>query len=182
MKLRPYTPAETNELISKFSLIADYQYAISEKVHLLILSKYYDYIDNFKISLFTWKPCDFEKFCKHLSWSGVRFIDFNHNYPSLFDKTFFNKPFKVFRHTFHSKIFDTIFTSYGVPGFTESELDMLNEAAILTDYFIFNYELHTKYSTLINYASKPFEFDESDIKWLEQIDLLYNRAIKWNSN
>lgn len=182
MKLRPYTPVETDELLNKFKIISDYCYSINKSAYTLVLHKYAQYLENFKMGWFTWSPLDFEKFCKQLSWTGVRFTEYNGYYPNQFEKDFFYKPLKLLRHTHYTQIYDYHFTRYGVPAFTENEHNIFEGAGEIVTEFVFDYELHTKYITLIKYASQPFEFDESDIKWLEKIERLYNKAIKWNSN
>lgn len=185
MKLRPYTAAETDELIGKFSVITEYWYSIQEKTSKLILDRHEEYLSTFRKSLFRWKPLNLEKFVNELASSHVYLQDYKkeENSRSLFFKNLLTKDCTYFRGVgYFTTIYDYILTRYGNNPFSNEEKELLREASDVTDDIYFNYDLRSKYDILLKYANRPFEFDESDIKWIETVERYYDRAIKWNSN
>lgn len=185
MKLRPYTPEETDDLINKFKVVSDYCYSINASAHVMLLDKFYEYIRNFKKSLFTWKALEEKDFIDRLTcYNHPRIISIDgSDGSSLFENDLFSKEGDfVYGFGYFNTIDISILERYGIEKFNKDEMDILNKASTLTDDFYLNYDLREKYTVLIKYAHRPFEFDESDIKWLERIDYFYNKALEWNSN
>ena len=188
MKLRVYTPEETEELLNKFIVISEYTYKINDAAYNIMNTRYIDYIYKFKWSLFKWKPLSFNEFTEKLNcFNKPRFQDYSldnaFNSEDIFMTSLFKEDAKIFRGTsFFSSYYDNYMVKKGCDALSKEETKILTEADFIVDNFLTNYELRKKYTALVKYAHRPFEFDESDISWLELIERLYNKAKLWNLN
>lgn len=187
MKLKAYTPEETDELLYKFIVIATYVKEINERAYQIMSGRYAEYLENFSWSIFKWTPIEFEEFTNKLSyWNKPHFqrsyIDPRFDTNDLFKNNLFKEEMQIFRGSSWSQCYDDFMVKKGCKKLSEEEFNILYQSADCVNAFVIDYDLHKKYTALIKYAHKPFEFDESDIPWLERIDNLYKKAIAWNSN
>lgn len=188
MKLRAYTPEETDHLLSKFMTIANYAYKSNAAAYDIMYKRYEVYLKNFGWSLFKWKPLSFDEFTQKLNcWDKPRFQHhiYRAEYDStcIFSRTFFKEEANFFRGTSWCwNYYSDFMVKHGCDKLTDEEQKILSCADSVVENFVHNYDLKAKYRALVKYAHQPFEFDESDIPWLERIDNLYNKAIEWNSN
>lgn len=187
MKLRAYTPQETDELLYKFIVIAKYVQEINECAYKIMSGRYADYIQNFSWSIFQWTPIEFEEFTNKLSyWNKPNFkryyIDERFDGNSLFKNNLFKVEMQIFHGSSWSQYYDDFMVKKGCQNLSEEEFNILYESADCVNDFVFDYNLHKKYTALVKYAHKPFEFDETDIPWLEKIDNFYKKALEWNLN
>lgn len=185
MKLKAYTPEETDDLISRFNVIAEYAYSINEAAYNLLVQKHLNYLKYFKPSLFHWKPRNFKYFVSKLGrYDNVRFEDWkcDENRHNMFKCELFKEPGKFIRGISFYECFDHYMHKHSGQRLTKEEKTLLYDADNLTTFTIGGRSIHEKYRNLVKYAHRPFEFDESDIGWLESVEYYYNKAIKWNSN
>lgn len=187
MKLRAYTAEETDGLLNKFTVIAKYVCEINERAYEILSNRYAEYTENFSWSIFKWTPIDFDEFTSKLNhWEKPRFqryyIDQRFDENDIFKQDLFKDEIKIFRGSSWIGYYDDFMVKKGCTKLSEEEFDTLYQSASCVDNFVVNYDLRKKYTALVKYAHKPFEFDESDISWLELIDNLYKKAVEWNSN
>ncbi len=187
MKLKAYTPEETDELLHKFIVIAQYVREINERAYKIMSERYAEYLENFSWSIFKWTPVEFGEFTNKLSYGNKPcfqrfYIDPLFDPNDLFRNNLFKEEMQIFRGSYWTTYFDDFMVKKGCHKLSEEEFQILYEAAYCVDNFVVDYDLRKKYTALIKYAHRPFEFDESDISWLERIDNLFKKAVKWNSN
>lgn len=185
MKLRIFTADETDELLNKFKLISNYTYSINNKAYNIMLQKYMIYMENFKPSLFHWRPKDFKYFTSKLNhYDNSRFFEWDtkNSYENFFRTELFSTNGTFLKDVNFHSCHDYYMHKYSNQKLTEEEKTILLHASAVIDSFFYNYQLHDKYRTLVKYAHRPFEFDETDIGWLENIEFFYNRALTWKSN
>lgn len=174
MKIRPYTEEETDELIKKFKVVAEYCYEVNSIAYDILNEKYQEYLLNFKRTLFKWKPMTNVQFIQKSYAYGYNYITHYDNV-NVFSKPLFLRPGKFFNAGWHKEGFNKYI-------FSDAQCTILHAAATITDQFFLSDTFSLKYKTLVKYAHRPFEFDESDIMWLESLEQIYNKAIQWNSN
>lgn len=172
MKLRAYTPEETDDLIDSIKFIASNSVDINTRAVQILKLKYMEYLSSFRVTLFKWTALDFDEFVKTLYCHGSYVREKAKLYPNTFELDFYKTPFKYYRNTNFQPIFyEHVLEKYDIPVLTNYEKDLLLLAKHLTDYVVLHFKLHDKYRTLINYAKKPFEFEEDDISWIESVKL-----------
>lgn len=186
MKLRAYTAEETDELINKFKVIAEYAYSINNAAYNLLTQKYDNYCKNFRPSLFNWFPKDFKYFVSKLNnYDKARFCNWSFDpddYDVFYRNELFSEPGKFLRSVNFHDCYDHYMYKRSGQRFTKEERDLLIHASSIADNTLFGYTIHEKYRNLMKYAHRPFEFDEDDIGWLENVEFKYKKAIEWNSN
>lgn len=185
MKLRAFTAEETDELLQKFKDIADYAYSINEAAYTIMMKKYMAYASNFKPSLFHWSSKSFNYFVSRLnSEDHTRFVDWKYEegHENFFRKELFRKDGKFLRSVHFYDCYTYYMNKYGQQTLSDEEKNILCDAASVSDYTIFGYNIHEKYRNLVKYAHRPFEFDESDIGWIETVEFYHEKALKWKSN
>ncbi|EBS4516700.1 hypothetical protein DQT32_04730 [Salmonella enterica subsp. enterica serovar Braenderup] len=184
MKLRAFTAEETDELLQKFKDIAEYAYSINEAAYNLLMNKFLVYTENFKPSLFHWRPRDFKYFVDKINHESVRVVNWNNDgYENYFRKELFSKQGIFIRGIYFYSCYTYYMEKYSSQTLTDEEKTILCDAASVTGFTLFGTSSsHDKYRNLVKYAHRPFEFDESDIGWLEQIEHYHEKAMQWKSN
>lgn len=185
MKLRAFTAEETDELLQKFVDIAEYAYSINEAAYTLMMEKYMIYAANFKPSLFHWSSKSFKYFVSRLNRDdSARFVDWDcdDNYETFFRTELFSKEGKFLRGVHFYDCYTHYMNKFSSQTLTDEEKDILCSAASVAEYTVFGYNVHEKYRNLVKYAHRPFEFDESDIGWLECVEFYHKKAVQWKSN
>lgn len=184
MKLRAFTIEETEELLQQIKDIAEYAYSINNAAYNLLARKHMEYMKNFKPSLFHWRSRDFKYFVNKLNHESARVIHWdNDGYESYFRKQLFAEPGVFIRGIQFYNCYTHYMEKYGSVTLTDEEKTLLCHASSVTGFTLFGTcSSQEKYRTLVKYAHRPFEFDENDIGWLEQIEQYYERAVQWKSN
>ncbi|AQW88625.1 hypothetical protein FDH34_gp100 [Serratia phage BF] len=182
MRLQPYTPEQTDQLLADIKFIATHAVIVNVEAVEILEKKYAEYLEHFRWTLFKWKPLDKKGFVESLYIYKSYIIE---NKPSdgysrsTFQEHFLNEPSKFYRgETFHFRLYQHQLEKYGVPLITDDENKIIKIASELTD-FMFDYDFHKKYSVLVNYAHRPFEFDEVDIGWIERVKR-YKKLVEYN--
>lgn len=184
MKLRAYTPEETDDLINRFNVIAEYAYSINEAAYDILVQKHLNYLKDFKPSLFHWKARDFKYFVSKLNrYDSAKFVDWElKEYEDFFRKSLFQKKGVFLRGVHFHDCFTHYMNKFSNQILTDEEKNILWDAVSVSEFSVFGYKIHEKYRALMKYAHQPFEFDESDIGWLESVEYYYKKAVTWNSN
>lgn len=184
MKLRAYTSEETDDLINRFKVIAEYAYSINEAAYNILVQKHLNYLQNFKPSLFHWKARDFKYFVSKLSrYDKAKFVELEPNeHHDFFLESLFQKNGIFLSGINFYEFFTYYMTKFSNQTFTDDEKNILMDAVSVAEYAVLGYKVNKQYRNLIKYAHRPFEFDETDIGWLEDVEFYYKKAIAWNSN
>lgn len=177
MRLKAFTSEETDKLLEDIEFIATNAYTINKKAVIILELKHIQYLEHFKWTFFQWNPYTQSEFIKSLYTYNSYIIE---NIPddgfsrSVFEEHFMSEYGKFYRgETFHFRLYQHQLEKYGVPLITDEELETIKIASILTS-FMYNYEFRKTYTILVNYAHRPFEFDEKDIVWIELINRYKN--------
>lgn len=185
MKLRAYTPEETDELLEQIKFLGKYIVDINADAISVFEEKYKEYLAAFKPGIiFKRKPLSHDKFiskCFYNESHCIKFYDAEYSYWSRFKffQDVFPVSFTYCRFDPKLKYFDNHFIKYGVPSWTKEETEILNRAAGSTYYFFEKYTFREWYAILVKYAHRPFEFDKSDIEVLEVLERSIDSANKY---
>lgn len=184
MKLRAFTAEETDALLQKFNDITEYAYGINNEAYNLLNQKYMEYMKNFKPSLFHWRSKSFKYFVDRLNHESARVVKWdNDGYENFFRKELFSEPGVFIRGIQFYNCYTYYMEKYSSQTLTDEEKTLLCHASSVSDFSLFGtWSSHDKYRNLVKYAHRPFEFDEDDIGWLEQIEHYHERAVQWKSN
>lgn len=174
MKLTPYTPEQTQELIEYFYKIAQNQIDLNRFSIDCIKRIYDEYLSTFKMKWYRWSAVDFETFVDKLDiWNSnteifTRFID--------------GAGAEVYKCTSLERICglgaisENHLKAHSPVRFTELEKEIItftnnfNRTFSPCSNFIDRYKICTKY------AKTPFEIEESDIMWISNIEYWWNNS------
>lgn len=184
MKIRNFTAEETDQLLQKFVNVAESTVQLHTKAYNLMQEKYEYYKSNFKHTLFSRKVLTFDDFVNNISIDTSRFYIYFRPYTkhrSTFDiKPFFddlfNDAFFYFRGYVSEWVYDREqFTKNSDVKLSEDDIELLIEVTELYNMFFNNSRLQEWYMKLKKYAQRPFEFHESDIEYIEDVEYLYKK-------
>lgn len=171
MRLKPYTSTETEQLLLDINFIATNAIIINEEAVKILEEKYTEYLNKFKKTLFKWKALDNSEFIKSLypyTYIINRSPGIHSN--STFEEHFLNVPRRFYRgQTFGLYLNHNQLKKYRITTFTDAEIYKLTIASKLSDLMLYNSHFSKKYSVLVDYAHRPFEFDEADIVWVDEV-------------
>lgn len=182
MKIKPYTAEETEELIQRINFVVKQTELVNNKATKFLDELYNKYLENFKMSFFFWKPLKKSKFFEYISNTEfANLITVDDNW--YWDKSPLRQMIPIGTvlvrseevYLFYS---DKLLKKYNIE-FTNDEKRLFANASQLSSY-VQSYENNDKIKVILNYAKRPFEFEESDVEWLEKFNDIYNIAMEYN--
>lgn len=173
MRLEPYTPEQTDKLLSDIDYIVKHAISINDIALNILRTAHSEYIDNFKWKWHQWKPYNEDEFVAHLGCdSRIEYRTGN-----LIDE-YSSSPVELFKYFIFYGLYVNWLEKNNLAKFTEFELKILKIASV-TSNFLTNDLVNKKYKALVKYAHRPFEFDEDDIYWLESVEYTFNKLEKF---
>lgn len=173
MKLQKYTPKQTKDLIDMFYTVAGNQRELNQFIVCRIDTIYDEYCLHFKRTWYRWSPVSKKDFVsKFNAFNGGSYIT-NINFDETDElgldwyKTDTMRWAKIpfYFNTHHlDKHSDYTFTGL--------EREVLSYIGGMNDMFSERSKFANAFKIATRYAKKPFEIEEDDVVWIEQLTKL----------